>query len=115
MARRGFVAAIAWMTAAGAAHAQSPSLLHDPRWLREPAPEEVGFAYPAAARLLGLQGYAALRCGVDRGGATSGCEVREEAPRGLGFGAAVLEHLGALRAVDATREPLGAVYLDASA
>ncbi len=29
--------------------------------------------------------------------------------------AAVLEHLGALRAVDATREPRGAVYLDASA
>ncbi|WP_242091307.1 hypothetical protein [Curtobacterium sp. DN_7.5] len=28
---------------------------------------------------------------------------------------AVLEHLGALRAVDATREPRGAVYLDASA
>ncbi|MBT1547067.1 hypothetical protein [Curtobacterium aurantiacum] len=26
-----------------------------------------------------------------------------------------LEHLGALRAVDATREPRGAVYLDASA
>ncbi|TCL82901.1 hypothetical protein EDF31_108153 [Curtobacterium sp. PhB142] len=28
---------------------------------------------------------------------------------------ATLEHLGALRAVDATREPRGAVYLDASA
>ncbi|OII12799.1 hypothetical protein BIU97_02305 [Curtobacterium sp. MCBA15_009] len=28
---------------------------------------------------------------------------------------ATLEHLGALRAVDATREPRGSVYLDASA
>ncbi|WFR66077.1 hypothetical protein P9139_13705 [Curtobacterium flaccumfaciens] len=28
---------------------------------------------------------------------------------------ATLDHLGALRAVDATREPRGAVYLDASA
>lgn len=61
-----------------------------PIWEQAPNGEAVASAYPQAARVQGLVGRAVLGCliNADR---TLDCRIENEAPQGLGFGAAAMQ------------------------
>lgn len=58
------------------------------RWTRPVQPELAEQLYPGFASLLGEDGRVVLVCPIDEDGPADRCEVVEEAPAGLGFGAA---------------------------
>jgi TonB family protein len=59
-----------------------------PNWLKKPDASDVARAYPRRAN--GVSGDVRLRCVIDARGRFDTCDVIEEAPAGLGFGAAGL-------------------------
>lgn len=61
-----------------------------PDWVRKPSAEEVKEAFPPLAQMLGIPGSALLSCSITAKGRTRSCEVINESPAGLGFGAAAL-------------------------
>lgn len=78
----------------------SPAPSGPPRWLRRPTPE-----FPDRALDRGVvRGSVELSCTVDGSGRLSNCEVVQETPKGLGFGASALREtrraLAAPRVVD---------------
>jgi len=62
-----------------------------PSWARRPNGAEYASAFPYAAAVRGVSGKAVVRCGAGHDGRLTGCEVIEETPSGLGFGAAAME------------------------
>ena len=64
------------------------TMLDHPIWAQAASYSDVVRAYPAQAGR--VDGYAAIHCLVDRGGALSRCQVIKEAPERAGFGAAAL-------------------------
>lgn len=78
----------------------SPAPSGPPRWLRRPTPE-----FPDRALDRGvMRGSVELSCTVDGSGRLANCEVMQETPQGLGFGASALREtrraLAAPRVVD---------------
>lgn len=63
-----------------------------------PTEEQIFNAWPAAARRVGLEGSASLRCVIDRDGRARDCTVLSESQRGMGFGRAALDLSLLLRA-----------------
>ena len=60
----------------------------NPDWRARPTGEQVGQAYPKIAQMLSIAGRAKLQCVAEPNGAVDSCEIEDEAPVGLGFGAA---------------------------
>jgi TonB family protein len=61
-----------------------------PDWVRRPRDEDLERAYPTAALMLQIEGFAVLNCRVDSFGKLGDCGVAGEWPAGLGFGAGAL-------------------------
>lgn len=61
-----------------------------PEWTEEPSVALRWAAYPGAAKVMGVGGWAQLKCKVDGLGLLADCAVTMERPAGLGFGAAAL-------------------------
>lgn len=61
-----------------------------PQWAAEPDGESVGRAQPKVLGALGVSGLARLSCTVAPKGELKGCTADDEAPVGLGYGAAAL-------------------------
>jgi len=66
----------------------TPAVVH-PNWLKKPGPADLARVYPRRAK--GASGYVRLRCVIAASGRFDSCDVIEETPGGLGFGAAGLE------------------------
>ncbi|WP_337187341.1 TonB family protein [Phenylobacterium sp.] len=60
----------------------------NPDWARRPTAEDVSHHYPRLAAWLSLEGRATISCMVEVSGRLADCKVADEAPAGLGFGAA---------------------------
>jgi TonB family protein len=98
--------AISWLALPATATAQQaparPSVITNPSWSRQPAPE-----FPAGALSTGVtQGSVTLRCITTASGVLIDCEVIEETPAAQGFAASALA--GAARARLAPRTVNGA-------
>ena len=78
------LAAVLTMTAS-VVHAQDNT---DPYWARPVQADLAGELYPGFASVLGQSGKVTLSCPVEGDGRIYLCEIVEETPRGLGFGAA---------------------------
>lgn len=77
---------------AGAAGAQPrPSVITNADWLRKPSGQDMARYYPQAATMLNFEGSVVLHCQVAVSGRLEACDVRDESPKGLGFGKAALE------------------------
>lgn len=72
------------------AQVQEEDLDVRPEWLRKPSSDDLQAVWPIEALRDGVGGRAVLDCQVSPQGALEGCTVREEAPEGMGFGAAAL-------------------------
>lgn len=79
----GLIAAL--VAGTGDLSAQEPSA---PYWAEPVQPDLAEQLYPGFAALLGQSGRATVACPVETEGHPYLCEVVDEAPRGLGFGAA---------------------------
>lgn len=79
------VLAAALAAVGGTAGAQENS---DPYWARPVQPDLAEKLYPGFAALLGESGRVRLFCPIEGDGHPYLCQVVEEAPRGMGFGAA---------------------------
>jgi TonB family protein len=64
------------------------SILRAPRWWKAPDFDQLIANYPAQARRAGVPGRVTLMCDYSKTGGLSACEVHEEAPKRMGFGAA---------------------------
>jgi protein TonB len=65
-----------------------PSVISNPRWIRQPSGEQLMRAYPQRAIRAEVAGSASLTCVVQTSGAVSACVVTSETPGGYGFGRA---------------------------
>jgi TonB family protein len=66
--------------------------LADYAWIRVPAPDQLGQAFPTAAAKAGAPtGRAVLDCVADAHGALTNCQLVEETPPGLDFGPSALK------------------------
>jgi TonB family protein len=77
-----------------AAWAAQPSAMRtvvDPDWTRLPRSSDLVRFYPHEALVREWPGSVVMRCRVGRLGAVAGCAIEREAPRGVGFGRAVLK------------------------
>jgi TonB family protein len=71
---------------------ESPrTTLTEPDWLTQPDFWIIKRYYPDMAKRLSIGGYAELSCTITEAGGMTGCQVVEEAPGNMGFGAAALE------------------------
>jgi len=61
-----------------------------PEWSEQPDAAQIWAAYPGAAKMLGISGWAALSCKVGTLGLIEDCRIAMERPKALGFGAAAL-------------------------
>lgn len=61
-----------------------------PEWTETPTWAQKAAAYPSAAKLLTIGGWARLKCRVDSMGLLNDCAVAMERPKSLGFGTAAL-------------------------
>ena len=68
-----------------------------PQWVKQPNAELMQEFYPVAAELVRLPGRVSLRCEVNLDGKGEACAVAQEAPPGLGFGAAATHLAPAFR------------------
>tara|TARA_R110002167_G_scaffold130574_2_gene314120 strand:- start:232 stop:966 length:735 start_codon:yes stop_codon:yes gene_type:complete len=68
--------------------AAPPSVISNPRWIRQPSGDQLMRAYPQRALRAEVAGSASLTCMVQTSGAVSGCVVTSETPGGYGFGRA---------------------------
>jgi hypothetical protein len=59
--------------------------------MARPTPDEIQAVWPAAAAKAGVQGLAGMRCRVAADGSVANCATLIEAPKGQGFGAALLK------------------------
>lgn len=66
------------------------ALVTNPDWLERPSGNDLARYYPPLAANLGVQGRAVIECRVDVDGRLYECVVVEEAPEGMGFGAATV-------------------------
>lgn len=73
------------VSAGGSVHAQE---LTNPSWSKPVQAELVQDLYPGFASLIGQNGRATVLCRIEADGHPYICEVIDEAPHGLGFGAA---------------------------
>lgn len=62
-----------------------------PIWLRRPHSGEISRYFPPKASHQGVSGFALVQCAVDPNGRLADCEVAQESPPGMGFGAATLK------------------------
>lgn len=72
-------------------------------YLQRPEGYDVARFYPDRATERGIEGFAEASCIVGAEGAPSNCRLLEEAPAGLGFGAATLRAFGLMRIAPQTR------------
>lgn len=80
-------------------------------WLKRPDAAVMAKAYPAVAADLDIEGHATLDCQITDRGLADPCRIVDEAPAGLGFGAAAQQVSHAFRfkppkGDDAVRVPL---------
>lgn len=68
----------------------APGVIRNPVWISRPTPEQVGMLYPERAAEMGMTGTATLLCGIRANGTMTGCQVLDETPSGMRFGAAAL-------------------------
>nr|QQZ50458.1 TonB family protein [Phenylobacterium glaciei] len=62
----------------------------NPDWLQTPDSDAMAKAFPEVAGLLGVDGYALIRCQITVLGRADACTVVGESPSGWGFGNAAL-------------------------
>src|SRR4051812_8612020 len=86
----GLAALAAAGVCAAAEPAAKPAVITNPDWLSRPSGEDMAEHYPALAARLEIEGRATLSCSVSAAGQLTDCQVASEAPRDVGFGAAVL-------------------------
>lgn len=72
-------------------------------WLRPPTGDEIQWAYPPKAAAQEIGGKVRFECLVQTDGTLADCEVREETPKGMGFGEAALSLAPVMRFKPATR------------
>jgi len=65
-------------------------LVRNPDWARKPTAAEILRHHPQEARRQRISGRATIACQVALSGRLENCSVQDEAPGGLGFGAAAL-------------------------
>ena len=70
---------------------QPGSLITRPDWAGRPSGEDLARYYPERAQRLEVEGRAVILCAVKDDGFLSDCEVTDESPEGMGFGAATLK------------------------
>lgn len=75
---------------AWAAQAAPGRTITNPDWTHMPTAADLAQYYPRRAMKRGVEGFAAIRCRVERAGALSACVVLRETPEGYGFGEATL-------------------------
>lgn len=105
-------AALASLTAAGAAWAIQPSpaptrVTAAPVWVSRPDGADIASVYPAAALAQNVAGKVLMSCHVENDGRLSGCKVLRETPVEAGFGEAVLKvaHRFQMAATDRDGQP----------
>jgi TonB family protein len=76
----------------------------NPDWLERPSGADLARYYPSLAQALGVQGRAVIECVVGVDGRLNDCVVIEEAPQGMGFGAATVEIAAHFRMTPQTRD-----------
>ncbi len=81
----------------------------NPDWLERPSGRDFARYYPTRALSLGIEGRAVIECGVGLDGRLHDCEVIEEAPEGMEFGAATVSMARHFRMTPQLRdgEPVG--------
>lgn len=85
----GFAASLASATWADPNAPPRPTVITNPDWAQQPNGDDLAEQYPALAQFVGLGGEVVLRCTVATDGSVA-CQVAEETPAGMGFGAAAL-------------------------
>lgn len=84
-------------SAASAPPASGPAPVTKPRWIQLPTNQELAWFYPpqalieAHSGLTAIKGAAGVACTVTAQGGLADCAVKQEKPRGYGFGAAALK------------------------
>ncbi len=68
-----------------------------PIWLERPTVEQIATARPPLANAFGIEGRVQLACTVGPLGIVDTCDITEESPNGLGFGAAAQSLRGYFR------------------
>ena len=68
----------------------SANVIQSPHWIRRPSGNDMAGLYPRAAMAKELSGRAAIVCRILANGRLTDCNVVEETPAGLGFGAAAI-------------------------
>lgn len=71
--------------------------VESPRWSEAPTRTQTQWAHPFVPNMLGISGWAVLRCHVTVLGLLDACVVVSDAPQGLGFGSAALSLSGRYR------------------
>lgn len=74
-----------------------------PDWLKAPSGADIQWAFPPKAAAVGLGGKVKLDCQIQPDGTVADCKVKEEAPKGIGFGEAALSLTASMRFKPATR------------
>ncbi len=59
-----------------------------PIWIERPTPAQIANAVPPLAKAFGLEGRVLMACSIAQHGIPDTCEVTEESPADIGFGAA---------------------------
>lgn len=62
-----------------------------PDWIERPSGDDFANYFPRLAELLAISGRTMMRCDVSATGTLENCNVTQEQPAGLGFGAAALK------------------------
>lgn len=68
----------------------SATVIQSPHWIRRPSGNDMAGLYPRAAMDKGLSGRATIVCRILANGRLADCNVVEETPAGMGFGAAAV-------------------------
>lgn len=68
----------------------SPNVVQSPHWIRRPSGNDMARHYPRAAMVKGLSGRATITCRILAKGRLTDCNVIDETPVGMGFGAAAV-------------------------
>lgn len=89
MMRQGWISGLALIAFATSASAQErPANFVPPSWTRVPDPDLASSLHPTFAGLIGITGWASIKCLAVEDGHMFDCRVEDESHPGLGFGSA---------------------------
>ncbi len=90
MAWRSTLTAIALILVSTASASRAADVITNADWIKKPKPEDIMGVWPREAMRRGQNGEATIRCQVSVLGALVDCQVVEEKPAGMKFGAAAV-------------------------